>query len=117
MEDLKAFLEGKFAALEQGLDRVEQRLEEEVSGLRPTIVSLEQKLEQEARQLRVLIEAAERDIRLVADGHRWLYEGMERRQEEIRNDMREVRGLLNIWNELVSRRLTDLEHRLPTIAG
>ncbi|MBC7340231.1 MAG: hypothetical protein H5U04_10315 [Firmicutes bacterium] len=137
--ELRAFLEDRFGRLEGRMDRFEQRLEaleqrmggfeqrlevleQRMGGFEQRLEALEQcmggfeqrlhEIERETSRLGVLLESVQQQVRLVAEGHGILYGAIDRQYEEVRAELRDVRALLKVWNELVTRRLTDLEYRM-----
>ncbi|MDI6824241.1 MAG: hypothetical protein QME93_06465 [Bacillota bacterium] len=103
--------EQRLEAFEGRMDRFEQRLE----ALEQRMGGFEQRLheiERETSRLGVLLESVQQQVRLVAEGHGILYGAIDRQYEEVRAELRDVRGLLKVWNELVTRRLADLEYRM-----
>lgn len=123
--ELRAFLEDRFGRLEGRMDRFEQRLEaleQRMGGFEQRLEVLEQcmggfeqrlhEIERETSRLGVLLESMQQQVRLVAEGHGILYGAIDRQYEEVRAELRDVRALLKVWNELVTRRLTDLEYRM-----
>lgn len=88
--DLRDYLEERFG-----------RIEEELKTIRS-----------ETGRLGTLVESVQDQVRLVAEGHSILYGAIDRQYEEVRAELRDVRSLLKVWNELVTRRLGDLEQRV-----
>lgn len=102
-------LEQAMCGLERRIDGVDQRL----GALEPEVASLRS----QAGQLGVLLESVEHQVRLVAEGHSVLYGAIDRQYEEVRAELRDVRALLRVWNDLVTRRLGDLEYRIREKVG
>ncbi|MEW5935958.1 MAG: hypothetical protein AB1816_20440 [Bacillota bacterium] len=114
---LEAF-EGRMDRFEQRLEAFEQRMggfEQREEALEQRMDRFEQRLHEigcETSRLGVLLESVQQQVRLVAEGHGILYGAIDRQYEEVRAELRDVRALLKVWNELVTRRLADLEYRM-----
>jgi archaellum component FlaC len=135
--ELRAFLEDRFGRLDQRMegierriDRLEQRMdgvEQRIGGLEQRMDGLEQRLgalepevaslRSQVGQLGVLLESVQHQVCLVAEGHSVLYGAIDRQYEEVRAELRDVRALLRVWNDLVTRRLGDLEYRIREKVG
>jgi len=142
--ELRTFLEDRFGRLEQRMDGVEQRisgLEQRMAGLEQRMDGLEQRMDgleqrmdgveqrlgalepevaslrSQVGQLGVLLESVQHQVCLVAEGHSVLYGAIDRQYEEVRAELRDVRALLRVWNDLVTRRLGDLEYRIREKVG
>lgn len=107
-EALRDYLESQFGTLLRGVDGLTQRvgeLTQRVDGLTQRVETLE--LGQ--RELRVLVEQQSREIRSVSESHQILYDGMTRREDNLRGEMRELQRLLMVWGESSTRRLGAVE--------
>ncbi len=122
-QELRDYLEQRFSRMEAeigslrtevgGLGERLGRVEAEVGGLRAEVGTLRA----ESARLGVLLDSVNEQVRMVAEGHSILYGAIDRQYEEVRAELRDVRGLLKLWNDLVTRRLGDLEFRIREKVG
>lgn len=108
-ETLKTYLDDQFSSLNRRID-----------GLAQGQADLTQRvdaLESGQREVRVLIEANARGVRSVAESHQILYDGMTRREENLRAEMRELQRLLMVWGEGSNRRLTAMDEIVARLAA
>ena len=96
-DELREYLEQRFSGMEQRFGRMEQRFSA---------------IEEELKRLGVTVESVQDQIRLVAEGHSILYGAIDRQYEQVQAELRDVRSLLKVWNELVTKRLGILEQKV-----
>ncbi|MEW6546168.1 MAG: hypothetical protein AB1446_04520 [Bacillota bacterium] len=96
-----------------GVESAVAAVGERVTGVESQVTALRS----QTSDLGVLLESTQYQVRLVAEGHSVLYGAIDRQYEEVRAELRDVRALLRVWNDLVTRRLTDLEYRVREKVG
>lgn len=115
LEERVAGVDQRLCHLEEQVTGVDQRLNQVEEGLAAVSARLE-RMDERMAGLEVMGETVQDQVRLVAEGHSTLYEAIGRHYEEVRSELRFMGGMLKNWNDLVSRRLTELERRVRELA-
>ena len=134
-EELKAYLDRRFDALGQRFEKNERRLDEHdrrfdehdrrFDAIDQRFEDVDRRFDDADRQMsemreqihqtQIMVEKLDGDIRQVAEGVATLGETMERHRAESRQDMAELRGLIETSHRSLDRRTSRLETRVDTL--